>query len=657
MATSVSGSSSLDVNSIVSQLMQVESRPLAALQNRQAALQSKISAYGSIKSAFAATGDAMARVSSPLPFGTLKTTSSNDAAVSASAGSKTTPGTYSIDVTQLAQAQKLASGGFSSADAAIGSGTLNLQFGTHASGVFSANGSQPAFSVVIAPGQDTLAGIRDAINQANGGVRASIVNDGSGYRLALASSVSGVANSLKITATDADGIHTDATGLSQLAYDPAAAAGSGRNLTQTAAAQDAQLTIDGVGISRSSNQVSDAVDGLSLTLAKTTTGTPASITVAKDLGGVKTALDDFVKAYNNFNTMVKNFTSFDPATRKASLLTGDATVNGLLTRLKEAINTPLPGYTGTPARLSEAGLGFGRDGTLKFDAAVFDKAAQNPAFRIAPLFAATGTPDDTRVEYLGATETTPAGRYAVNVTQAAARGSLSASVPAGLTITAGVNDALSLLVDGSSASITLTPGVYTAATLAAELQSRINGAAGLRNSGASVSVSQAGGVLSLRSASYGAASAAGAPAGNAAAGLFGNAPVSTPGTSVAGTIGGAPATGSGLGLTASSGLTLKIAPGASGVLGQVDFSRGYAARIAALTNNMVRNDGAIANRTDGFNRSVRDLQKQQTNLSGRLSSVETALRRQYTALDRNLAAMNSTSTYLTQQLAQIQANK
>jgi flagellar hook-associated protein 2 len=657
MVTSAVSSSTLDVNSIVSQLMQVESRPLTNLQNRQSALQSKISAYGAIKSAFSATGDAMARLSAPLPFNTLKAVSSNDAAVSASAGAKTTPGTYNVDVTQLAQAQKLSSSAFASTDASIGSGTLNFQFGAFASGAFTANGAQPAFSVVIAPGQDTLTGIRDAINQANGGVRASIVNDGSGFRLALASTITGAANSLKITTTDADAAPTDNAGLSQLAYDPAATAGSGRNLTQTAAAQNALLTIDGVSVSKSSNTVTDAIDGLSLNLIKTTGGTPAGVTISKDSTAVKAALDDFVKAYNNFNTMVKNFTGFNPATRTASLLTGDATVNGLLSRLKESLNTAIPGYTGTPSRLSDVGVSFGRDGTLAFDGAVFDKAAQNPAFSIAPLFAATGTPDDSRVEYLSGGTTTPAGRYAVNVTQAATRGSLVASAAAGLTITSGVNDSLTLLADGISAQVTLAPGTYTAAALSAELQSRINGASALRQAGITLSVSQTGGLLTLRSDRYGATSGVAAPSGNAALSLFGGAPVSSSGSNVAGTIGGGAATGSGQSLTTSTGLTLKIAPDVSGAFGQVDFNRGYASRIASMVGAVVKTDGAIASRTDGLNRSVQDLQKQQTRLTDRLSSIETALRRQYTALDGNLSRMNTTSLYLTQQIAQIQANK
>ena len=656
MVTSAVSSANLDVNSIVTQLMQIENRPLTALQTRQSGLQSKISAYGAIKSAYSAAGDAMAKLSSPIPFNTVKATSSDPASINATASSKAVAGAYSVEVSQLAQAQKLASGLFAASDTPVGGGTLNIQFGTFSTGTFTANGTTPAMSVSIAPGRNSLTDIRDAINQASGAVRAAIVNDGAGYRLALSSTQSGLANSLKITVADDDTIATDTAGLSQLAYDPAADIGSGRNLTQKSAAADALLTIDGVAVSSGSNTVSNAVDGLTLSLAKTTTGTPLSVVIEKDLTGVKSALGDFVKAYNNFNTMVKNFTNFDPATRRASLLTGDATVGSLLSALKAAIGSAIPGLNSTPSRLTDVGLAFQRDGTLALDATAFNRAVQNPANRIAPLFAALGTPADGRVEYLGAADQTPEGVYAVNITQAATRGQLTASAAAGLTITTGANDSLSLLVDGRSASLTLAPGTYTAEALAAELQSRINGAATLRDAGITVAVSQSAGVLSVRSSAYSSASGAGAPSGNAALSLFGAAPTSTIGTDVAGTIGGATAIGRGQGLTTSSGFSLKITANVSGSLGDVSFNRGYAARISALVNAVLKTDGAIASRTDGLNRGVQDLQKQQTRLSDRLTIVEASLRRQYTALDGNLSRMNTTSTYLTQQLAQIQAN-
>ena len=119
--------------------------------------------------------------------------------------------------------------------------------------------------------------MRDAINAANIGVSATIINDGTSNRLVLTSKDSGAANSLKITATDADGTNSDATGLSQLAYDPSSGAGAGKNMTQVQAAQDAKLRIDGIDISKPSNTITDAIEGVTLNLLKTNAGSPTTL--------------------------------------------------------------------------------------------------------------------------------------------------------------------------------------------------------------------------------------------------------------------------------------------------------------------------------------------------------------------------------------------
>src|SRR6185295_4563849 len=121
----------------------------------------------------------------------------------------------------------------------IGSGTITLQFGTYAGGAFTANPDHASRTITIAPGQSSLAGVRDAINAAGAGGNASIVNDGTGYRLALTSQASGAANAMRITVADDDLNNTDALGLSRLAFD--ATAGGSSNLEEKIGAQDATI--------------------------------------------------------------------------------------------------------------------------------------------------------------------------------------------------------------------------------------------------------------------------------------------------------------------------------------------------------------------------------------------------------------------------------
>lgn len=652
--SSTSSGSGLDVSSVVSQLMQVESRPLTEMQRRQSVLQSRISAFGAIKGAYSAVGDAAKKLQSVDLFRAVTSSSSDATKVGASASAGAARGSYSVTVAQLAQSQKLASSAFPSTGAVVGSGTLNIQFGTFAAGTFSANAAKPALAVTIGPGQNTLAGVRDAINAANGGVVASLVNDGSGHRLVLSSAESGTANSLRILVNDDDGNHTDTSGLSQLAFNPAAASGSGANLTQRAAALDAQLTIDGLAITRPTNQVQEAIEGVTLNLNQVTAGTPVTVTVGQDAAAARTAINDLVKAYNNMGTMIKNFTGYNAQTGAAGALSGDSAAAGLLARMKTALTTALPGLTNNPGTLSDIGLGFQRDGSLGFDSAKFDRVMQDPAAQVARLFATTGAASNALVSFAGSTEASKPGTYGVTVTQAASRGSLTGSAAANLTIASGINDTLGLSVNGIGATIQLTAGTYTASALAAELQSKVNGVAALRAAGVAVSVSESGGTLSLTSTTYGSASAVTNATGNAAADLFGGAPVSQAGTDVQGSIGGLTTSGLGQELTASNGLRVKVTSTAPGALGNLEFRQGYGTQISALVSAALKSDGTIANRTDSWQKSIQGIQAQQTRFNNRLTLIEANLRKQYTALDRTLSSMNSTSTYLTQQLTALQ---
>ena len=181
-------------------------------------------------------------------------------------GSGAASGSYSVEVGLLAQAQKRKSSAFTAASSTIGSGTLTIDFGTYSADTFTLNPDKATKTISIGSGQSSLAGIRDAVNAANAGVTAGIVNDGSGYRLTLTSRDTGAANALRVVVADSDGIHTDMSGLSQLMFDGRT---SGvKNLTQSAAAQNASVTIDGIAISKASNTITDAIEGVTLNLLK-----------------------------------------------------------------------------------------------------------------------------------------------------------------------------------------------------------------------------------------------------------------------------------------------------------------------------------------------------------------------------------------------------
>jgi flagellar hook-associated protein 2 len=651
--------SGLDVNSIVTQLMTVENQPLTALDQKTASFQTKISAYGSLSAALSQFQSSLSALKQPATFGALTAQSSDTSTVSTSIGTGAVAGTYSVQVTQLAQAAKLASAGFAATTDTAGTGTLTFQTGTFAAGVFTPAGTSGAKTVTIAAGNQTVAGIRDAVNAAGIGITATIVNDGSasGNHLVFTSTASGAANSLKVTVADADGSNANTTGLSALAFDPAAVVGSGRNMTQQVAAQDAKLVIDGIPISKPSNVTTDAIEGVTINAVALTTGTGTTLTVAADASGATKAVQAFVSAYNALNTTLRGLTKYDPTTKTASTLTGDSTVRTIQSRFSAILGSSVPGLAvgSTMNTLSQAGITMKTDGSLALDSTKLT-AAVNGSSGIAQLFAAFGQATDSQIAVANTGTATLPGTYAVNVTSLATRGNNVGSAAAGLTITAGVNDQLDVTVDGLTATVTLGAGTYASASaLAAEVQSRINGSSTIASGGSSVIVAANTGVLTTTSARFGSASNV-SFGGSAATTLFGATPASTAGLDVVGTIDGVAASGSGQTLhgatgTATDGLALTIAGGALGARGSVTFSQGYAYSMDTALNGFLATDGLVASSTDGLNRSIADIATQRASLAARLVTVEANYRAQFTALDSMIASMNTTSTYLTQQLA------
>ena len=385
MATSPVSSGALDVNGIVTSLMELERQPLVKLASQESRIQAKISALGSIKSALATLQTAAQALAKVSTFTGSRATVSGDQ-LSASADATAVPGNYSVQVQTLARAQSLASGALAASTTVIGGGTLTFQRGTYASGgnTFTASATQSAVTVTIAAGS-TLQQVRDAINAAGAGVSASLVTDSSGTRLSLVSSSTGLDNGYRVTAVDGDGVHTDMSGLSQLAFDPTAGAGAGKNLTQTRAPVNAVAVISGLSINSASNVITGAIQGVTLTLKREDAIGTAEIAVARDIGATKAAIEAFVKAYNAAETALTNSMAFEPKTRAAAPLNGDAAPRSIQAQLRAVLFGAQSGAA-SYATLSSVGIAFERGGQIKFDSAKFDSAVAADPTRVQKLF-------------------------------------------------------------------------------------------------------------------------------------------------------------------------------------------------------------------------------------------------------------------------------
>jgi flagellar hook-associated protein 2 len=226
------------------------------------------------------------------------------------------------------------------------------------------------------------------------------------------------------------------------------------------------------------------------------------------------------------------------------------------------------------------------------------------------------------------------------------------------TITAGVNDELTVAISGTTATVKLAAGDYTGASLATQLQSAINGTSAFQTNGIAVSVTQGSDTLTVTSTRYGSSSAVNITGGSAFNNLFSGVATAHAGSDVAGTINGVAATGSGQFLTGASGnpaegIQMQILGGSIGSRGTLNFSQGYAYRLNQTLLDVLDTKGPIASDTDNANRNIDDLKKQADAMNIRLTALEKHYRDQFTALDTLIGKLQQTSSYLTSELSSL----
>jgi len=383
--------SNLDLAGLLTNLTKAESQPLVMLQQQQISYTAKLSAYGTLQGALSTLQAAAAKLGDAALFKGIKASSSATDVLTATGVPTAPPGIYTVDVTQLASAQSLAANGVSNVKAAVGKGTVTIDFGTISGGTldpatglysgasFTADTARAAKSIVIDDSNNSLEGLRDAINaKTDLGVTAAIVNDGgtSPYRLVLTSKETGVASSMRIS------VAGDASLQTMLNHD---SSGS-QAMRQTALAGSALLKVNGIPVTSKTNSVVDAAPGVTMTLAKTGTST---LTVTRDSGSVEAAITGFVTAYNALQATATQLTQYDQEKQAGAPLVGDSTLRTVQTRIRAALNTPQAGELKV---LSKIGVSFQKDGTLAFDAAKLKAVVAVDPGAVAQLFSGDGTP-------------------------------------------------------------------------------------------------------------------------------------------------------------------------------------------------------------------------------------------------------------------------
>lgn len=361
--------SGIDVQTIVSQLVALEKSPLAQLEKQASSIQTKLSTYGSIKSQVSALGDAATKLASATGWNGVTATSSNATAIGVTATAGAPATTLTMEVSQLARAQSTASGALPGGTA-VGSGSLTIELGRWSAGSFTPGSASPV-SVTINAGEDSLSEIAAKINGAEAGISATVLKDSSGERLLLRSKDTGESNGFRITASDADGNDSDASGLSRLAHDGSGTSGT----TQTQAAQNALATINGVAITSASNKLPDTLPGLTLQLSQVTSD-PVDIEVGTDTEAIRTNVQAFVDAYNALASNLATVTKYDAGTKTAGTLQGDSSAVGLQNAMRGMLRSVTASSPFT--RLSDIGIEIQTTGKLSIDKEKFDTALANP---------------------------------------------------------------------------------------------------------------------------------------------------------------------------------------------------------------------------------------------------------------------------------------
>lgn len=395
--------SGLDLSSLLTKLVAAEQQPITLLQQQQSAYQTKISAYGTINSKLSTLLSASQALSNPLGLEAYSATVTDSSVASATTSTGAAPGNYNVHVTNLATAHTLTSSAFTNGTTAVGTGTMRISVGSS------------SFDVAIDSSNNTLNGIRDAINasSSNTGVSATVVQDSSGARLALTSKNTGAANAISVavsetgttgfTSAAGDPANSDNTGLSSLAY----VSGAATNLTQAQAAADASLTINGIGITSASNAVSTAITGLTINLNK---AGDTTVTVGRDTTAITKLATAFVSAFNDFQSSSRSLSSYDASQKTGGVLNGESAVRSMTSQVTRAAQTVPGTVSGSYKTLADIGISLQKDGTLALDSTKFQAAISNDFASVKSVLTGYASATTTAVTNITGTSGTLTGR-------------------------------------------------------------------------------------------------------------------------------------------------------------------------------------------------------------------------------------------------------
>jgi len=387
--SSLGAGTSLDLNSLMDSLTTAENARMTPLTNQQTSYKAKLTSFSILQTSLDKLKTAATALQNASQIAGTSVTSSNTSFSAALTPNSSAPaGSYSINVTQLAQAQSLLSGAKSDPKAALGTtGAANRSI------TIAQTGKDPV-TIPLTDDQTSLNGVRDAINAKQAGVTASVIkaNDNT-YYLSITANDTGVANAMSVSVSGDDALN------SVVGYN---ASSSTNGMKVTTAAQDAKFTINNdVEITRSSNVVSDALDGVTLTLKSLTSANsgnsgPETLTLTQDPSAMTKAIQNYVDAYNSLQTTIASQTAYTAVDKGADsqnanngALFGDGTVRTISTQLRASIASSQPNTDFST--LASMGITQDVNGKLTVDSTKLNNAITKKPGSVVQFFAGDGT--------------------------------------------------------------------------------------------------------------------------------------------------------------------------------------------------------------------------------------------------------------------------
>jgi flagellar hook-associated protein 2 len=386
--------SNLDTGGIIDNLITLQRQPITIVEAKRSLEDAKLLSFQDLKDRLQNFKSVVNTLNTEARFLTTSgvfsnnsSTDNNDVA-SLTTSSSATSGTFSLTVNSLARETKLLSSGFSDTSSAIGNGTITLTVGTNTT------------EITIDDSNNTLDGIRLAINNSGANVQASFINDGSDtnpVKLVISGTQTGADNAVSISASNT------LFGFGQ---------NSPISFTETQAAQNASFVLDGVAVSKASNIVTDVIGGTTLTLESAGSGI---ITLSPDEEAIKEKVQNYVDGYNELNLHLNSELALTESTGETGVLFANFTVQNLQQQLREAATGQVVGVDGEFSFLSQVGVRTQTDGTLAVDDGALSTAIASDIGNVTQLFSSSGSSSNGAITFVGFTDNTEPGGYQVRV--------------------------------------------------------------------------------------------------------------------------------------------------------------------------------------------------------------------------------------------------